>query len=332
MGADDLGERLTRVLAVLNLSRGRLAAIVGVDKSVAGRWTRGLMRPSEHNLSLITAVVARERPGFDMTAWDAPADVFEAQLAPRVPAAAEAEWLPVSAAHSAREVLRDGDAYPGLYVQLRRRFNAPGDLFAEIVALWREGDTIRFCHGGAYWLHRGRGFILQHQLYLVGEDVAMGEGLLIEVLNSVSGGPALATDGVLTSVQGDRLRAPASSPVLLLRLADLADPYAAPDAMRLADLQARAAEIVERGEVAALAGPEIVAHVTARVGSERADGETDHLLRMPATRGFTGTAREVSPVVRAAIARLRVRMLDEAPAALPRQAASGSRLKRPPLR
>jgi transcriptional regulator with XRE-family HTH domain len=304
MGGHEFSDRLARVLAALNMSRGRLAAAIGVDKSVVGRWTRGLMRPSEHNLSLITGFVADRRPGFDMSAWGADEARFALLLAPPPPAAT-AEWLPVSAVHSAREMARDGAHYPGLYVQLRRRFNLPGEPFAELLALWLDGDMLRFSHPGAYWHHRGRGFILQHQIYLVGEDVAMGEGLLIEVLNSVSGGEALATDGVMTSVQGDRLRAPASTPVQLLRIADLPDPHAEPAAAMLLPLQQRLAEIVEVGGVAALAGPEIIRHITARVGSAEAGGEADHLLRMPATRGFTGTVRDAAPMLRAAAGRWR---------------------------
>lgn len=288
---DEFGSRLSLALAALNMSRGRLAAAVGVDKSVAGRWTRGLMRPSEYNLSQITGLIAAQRPGFDMRMWSGDQASFEAALAAPTPAAPE--WLPVSAEHSARETQRDGDFYPGLYVQLRRRFNLPGEPFAELLSIWREGDILRFEHGGAYWRHRGRIFILQHQLYLVGEDVSMGEGLLIEILNSVSGGPMLATDGIIASVQGERLRPPAAAPVVLLRLADL---DAAPDAAITSPIEDKLADVVGGGRVAELAGPALLEHLTPRLGR---DGD-DHLLRMPATRGFTATIRDRGPLAEAA--------------------------------
>mgnify|MGYP000007444798 CR=1 FL=1 len=39
--------------------RGRLAADLGVDKSVVGRWATGAVRPSDHNLSRLTALARR---------------------------------------------------------------------------------------------------------------------------------------------------------------------------------------------------------------------------------------------------------------------------------
>jgi hypothetical protein len=317
MADDRLAERLTHMLAVLNLSRGALAAAIGVDKSVVGRWTRGLMRPSEHNLSLITAFVAGRRPGFDMTHWEAADAVFTAALAPPAAVAAPVDWLPVSARHSALEVAREGDGYTGIYVQIRRRFIAPGDMFAELVVIWRDADTLRFGNAGAFWNHQGRGFILHHQLYFIYEDAGVSDGIVMTVLNGVPGGAALATDGVMTAVQGDRLRAPASAPVLLLRLADLDAPMAAPDAARLTALQMRIADLVDAGSVATLSGPEIVAHITPLYGVEADDGETDHLLRVPATRGFSGTERNASPVLRAAVSRWRQAVLGAASVSSP---------------
>ena len=52
------------------MSRGRLAADMGVDKSVVGRWVTGAVVPSEHNLMLMTAQFARRAPGFTSLSWE----------------------------------------------------------------------------------------------------------------------------------------------------------------------------------------------------------------------------------------------------------------------
>jgi transcriptional regulator with XRE-family HTH domain len=75
MATSDFAHKLGVVLKAINLSRGRLAQTVGVDKSVVSRWASGVQAPSDHNLSLLTEAVARHRPGFERrgstspTAW-----------------------------------------------------------------------------------------------------------------------------------------------------------------------------------------------------------------------------------------------------------------------
>src|SRR6186713_1522427 len=63
-------QKLGVVLKAVNLSRGRLAQIAGVDKSVVSRWASGVQVPSDHNLSLLTEAIASHRPGFERRDWD----------------------------------------------------------------------------------------------------------------------------------------------------------------------------------------------------------------------------------------------------------------------
>jgi TolB-like protein/tetratricopeptide (TPR) repeat protein len=74
--AGDFARKLGVVLKAINLSRGRLAQTVGVDKSVVSRWASGVQVPSDHNLSLLTEAVARHRPGFERRDWDLDAEGF----------------------------------------------------------------------------------------------------------------------------------------------------------------------------------------------------------------------------------------------------------------
>jgi TolB-like protein len=71
------------VLKACNLSRGRLAQAVGVDKSVVSRWASGVQVPTDHNLSLLTETVARHRPDFARPDWDLDPEAFAVHLSSR---------------------------------------------------------------------------------------------------------------------------------------------------------------------------------------------------------------------------------------------------------
>jgi TolB-like protein/transcriptional regulator with XRE-family HTH domain/cytochrome c-type biogenesis protein CcmH/NrfG len=78
--SDSFSQRLSLALKALNFSRAQLASAVGVNKSLVSRWLSGQVTPSSHNLARISEVLARLRPGFNMTLWERPRDEFEAFL------------------------------------------------------------------------------------------------------------------------------------------------------------------------------------------------------------------------------------------------------------
>src|SRR5262249_31353722 len=80
MAAGDFAQKLGLVLKAINLSRGRLAQVVGVDKSAVSRWASGVQAPSDNNLSLLTEAVARLRPGFERRDWDLDTERFSNRL------------------------------------------------------------------------------------------------------------------------------------------------------------------------------------------------------------------------------------------------------------
>jgi adenylate cyclase len=80
MTTNDFGQKLGVVLKAINVSRGRLAQTVGVDKSVVSRWASGVQVPSDHNLSLLTEAIARHRPGFERRDWDLDGEGFANRL------------------------------------------------------------------------------------------------------------------------------------------------------------------------------------------------------------------------------------------------------------
>ena len=72
----DFAHKFGLVLKACNLSRGRLAQAVGVDKSVVSRWASGVQAPPDHNLALLTEAVTRHRPGFARPDWDLDPEAF----------------------------------------------------------------------------------------------------------------------------------------------------------------------------------------------------------------------------------------------------------------
>ena len=130
----------------------------------------------------------------------------------------------------------------------------------------------------------------------------------LPILNGVTGGPALAIDGIACSIQGDRQRAPAAMLTVLLRIDDLEQPNAEPSSERLSELQARVTTLFQGGEVSALSGPEITAHVGHGAGLNPEDVAADRILRAPADRGMTATRREAAPHLHAAVARWQTRI------------------------
>jgi len=76
----DFAQKLGLLLKAHNLSRARLAQVVGIDKSVVSRWASGVQVPTDHNLSLLTQVIATHRPGFGRFDWDLDVEIFKDRL------------------------------------------------------------------------------------------------------------------------------------------------------------------------------------------------------------------------------------------------------------
>jgi adenylate cyclase len=80
MRSAEFARKFGVVLKEINLSRGRLAQAVGVDKSVVSRWASGVQVPSDHNLSLLTEAVARHWAGFERRDWNLDVKSFANRL------------------------------------------------------------------------------------------------------------------------------------------------------------------------------------------------------------------------------------------------------------
>lgn len=80
MEASDFAHKFDLVLKTFNLSRGRIAQLVGINKSAVSRWASGTQLPTDHNLVLLTTAVANLRPGFVRSNWDLDVEAFGATL------------------------------------------------------------------------------------------------------------------------------------------------------------------------------------------------------------------------------------------------------------
>ena len=217
--------------------------------------------------------------------------------------------LTQSLRQSAVEVEREGAAYPGIYILWRQAFGNTGKLYGDILAVWREGNRLRFRHGTPSTQHAGEVLILRHQVYFVGEDDQRVDGLYFLLLNGVSGRSALRLDGIETSVFIDRGRTPAAGYVVAVRLRDPAG-EGPPEASMIEAIHARILAHLEAGMLEDLAGPEVVAEVRRVIGVPRPDGDLDRVLRAPASRSLSAADFEGTPGLMADISRLRRALLE----------------------
>ena len=224
----DLAGRLRLALQALSLSRGAAAARLGVDKSLVGRWVSGAVRPSEHNLARITALVAERVPGFNLADWERDLESFAALLgidpALAAPAAPEGpiDALPLSCLQQARgETQRRGAAYEGFWRTTRPSVIMGGQLFHDY-GMIRTGESglLEVSMGGAGLGFRGWALPLEGNLFAI-LDGAVGFTPLFLIFRGVPLPKATLLDGIALLAALDAARTPAAVPILLERVGDL---------------------------------------------------------------------------------------------------------------
>lgn len=226
--------KLDVVMKALSLSRGRLAADLGVDKSVVARWATGAVSPSEHNLAALTALIAGRKPGFSMLDWDrspeailtlfggdAPAPESEAHLAGYPPAMLEQ-------ARATTE--RRGGAYEGFWRTTRPSMLMQHRFFHDHGMIRREPNgllSIQF--GGAGLLFEGWMLPAEGQLFVTVYDT-VGFTPIYLILNGVPLPKASMLDGLVMGAALNAARSPSAYPIVLERIGDLTGDREADDA------------------------------------------------------------------------------------------------------
>ena len=235
--SESFSTKLSFILKAFSMSRGRLAADMGVDKSVVGRWVTGAVVPSEHNLMLLTAQFAQRTPKFTSLSWERSLAEL-AELVGEDPGVVSTT-LPISADRGLPLAILDqirattalrGAAYQGFFRSTRPYVLQPGRFLHDhgMIRLDEMGLlSLRMGTGG----HMAEGWMLpvHNQLFCIAADVTSG-ALLFGIFNGVATARAEVIDGLTLGSALDGGRTPTASAMIFERIGDLSGDPAADDA------------------------------------------------------------------------------------------------------
>jgi transcriptional regulator with XRE-family HTH domain len=283
--------KLAFALKALSISRGTLAAELGIDKSVVGRWVSGQVRPSSHNLSRLSAYIATRVDGFTTLDWERTIGGLAPMLGASPEAAgtgrADMVQLPL-VTESRATTVRRGSAYEGFFRTTRPYAQYPGRFMHDVILIRRgeEGD-LRFLliNGGVKV--EGVVLLLQNQIFIISAEQTSG-AYAFAILNGVNTVRAGVLDGLMMWCSLDAARTPTASAILLERVGELSDDPEADDAL-FAKLCA-ADCLAPEGSLS----PEIINHLTRDVGPSQIASGGDWLLTLPLSRSL---ARGAGPPI-----------------------------------
>ncbi len=287
--SEPFAKKLELTLKVLSMSRSRLAADLGVDKSVVGRWVSGAVQPSAHNLSLLSAKVAEHIPGFTALDWDRSlasfAELIGADLkavAGHMPGPGSALMgLPVVGMEQflASTAVR-GPSYEGFYRSTRPYILAPGRYIHDHAMVRIDPNGLaRLRIGAAGTIADGWVLPIGNQLYAVTVDVISG-AILFGIFHGVATHRAELVDGLVLAPSLDVGRTPAAYPMIMERIEDLSGDIEADD-KRFIELAALN-PVAPEGSIP----DHIVKHLAGDFGPVAAAQGGDLLLRLPQTRSL----------------------------------------------
>lgn len=284
--SETFSAKLDLALKALSISRGRLAADLGVDKSVVGRWVTGAVRPS-HNLSGLTALIAGRVPGFKTLDWDRSlADLAnllgaDPSTVPGLESRAS-RGLPLAIAdHILATTSLRGSAYEGFFRSTRPYVLQPGR-FVHDHAMVRLDPTgfLRLRMGTGGTVVDGWVLALHDQLFTIATDVTSG-ALLFGIFHGVATPRADVIDGLMLGPALDVGRTPTACAIMFERIGDLSDDPAADDlrfeALAQSDPVAPDDSISE----------EVRNHLLRDIGPEQLALGGDLLLRLPLSRSLS---------------------------------------------
>src|SRR5690606_15918725 len=171
--------RFELVLKALSMSRGRLAAELGVDKSLVGRWASGAVTPSAHNLERLTHLVAERRSGFTLLDWEREPAELARLFGVEMPSGAgggpaPVDGIPLPGLDAARAITAHrGALYEGFWRSTRPAVVAPGR-FCQDHGIFRRGPSglLEFELGNRDFRFIGWAMPFEGQLCVIASDPA----------------------------------------------------------------------------------------------------------------------------------------------------------------
>ncbi len=290
-------QKFSFALKALSISRVRMAADLGVDKSLVGRWAAGSVHPSEHNLSRITQHIATRISDFTMLDWNRGsaefAHLFGIEVEPESDLngvlAGSQPFPPAFLTQCRAETARRGTAYEGFW-----RTTRPSILMTK--KTFHDYGMIRLASNGLLEVRMGGsglkfdGWMLpaEGNVFVVLYD-SIGFTPLFLIFRGITLPKAVTLDGLLMLVALDAARTPAAIPLLLERIGDLSGDAAVDDAA--------CTELIARDHIAAdgEANEETLAHLFQDIGPEAAKKGGSMFLvtseRLNHSRGTTLTGK-----------------------------------------
>lgn len=231
--------KLDLILKALAISRGRLAADVGVDKSLVGRWCSGTIKPSAHNCARLTQVIAARLEGFTQHDWDLDFAALAARLGvtireeqpDRALPSAFAAWLALSKFdEAARASGASSRALAGFWRTTRPAPEFPGQFVQDHVIMEALDDgPLRFRIGLFSSRLTGWSMAVGDQMYCTAANHLTG-GSIFAIFNRVHRPRLDVLDGVTLACMADAGGVPVAAACLLERVGDLSGDPAADDA------------------------------------------------------------------------------------------------------
>jgi len=267
MGNGDFAARLALILKALSLSRGRLAADLGVDKSLVGRWCSGAVTPSSHNLVRLTQHIATRHPGFTLHAWEVPlanlaADFGVSMVAtPRMILSGFDEWLTLTKFREAAETSGAASrSLAGFWRTTRPVPEFPGKFIHDHVIMEAGADgPLRYRVGLFSNRLVGWAMACSDQMYCCATNQLSGASIFC-IFNRVNRPRVDVMDGITLACMADAGGVPVAATCLIERIGDLSGDAEADNA-RYEELLAEH-PIAPDGSVP----PEISAHLWRDIG------------------------------------------------------------------
>ena len=280
-----LADKLDFILKALSMSRSRMAAELGVDKSAVGRWINGAAKPSAHSLSQITALVAARVPGFTALDWERDLEGLAEAVGVSPPGArrntAAAATLPNPLLEESLATTRlRASAYEGFYRTTRPYFQAPTRFLHDQVMVRAEPNGfLKLSMIAAGVLVEGQVMLLHNKLFFVGAEMT-SRSFTFAILNGVSTVQAGVIDGLVLVCALDPARTPNATNVIFERIGDLSGDAAVDDA-RFADLAKEPHLATE-----ASAPEHVRRHLVRDFGPREFEQGGDLLLALPLARSM----------------------------------------------